>query len=64
MTETTYHEAMSGRTIAENLMRCSDQELIAMLPYIRDENGERVSLVELKHYLRESNRGQRAAKRI
>ena len=46
------HEAMSGRTIAENLARCSDQELIALLPYIRDENGERVSLIELKHYLR------------
>ena len=39
-------------TIAENLARCSDQELIALLPYIRDENGERVSLIELKHYLR------------
>ena len=43
---------MNGRTIAENLMRCTDQELIALLPYIRDENGERVSLIELKHYLR------------
>ena len=42
---------MNGRTIAENLMRCTDQELIALLPYIRDENGERVSLIELKHYL-------------
>ena len=39
-------------TIAENLSRCSDQELIELLPYIRDENGERVSLIELKHYLR------------
>ena len=43
---------MNGRTIAENLMRCTDQELIALLPYIRDEDGERVNLIELKHYLR------------
>ena len=43
---------MNGRTIAENLMRCTDQELIALLLYIRDEDGERVSLIELKHYLR------------
>ena len=39
-------------TIAENLARCSDQELIALLPYIRDEDGEKVNLIELKHYLR------------
>ena len=43
---------MNGRTIAENLMRCTDQELIALLPYIRDEDGEKVNLIELKHYLR------------
>ena len=43
---------MNGRTIAENLMRCTDQELIALLPYIRDEEGEKVNLIELKHYLR------------
>ena len=43
---------MNGRTIAENLMRCTDQELIALLRYIRDENGEKVNLIELKHYLR------------
>ena len=45
-------------TIAENLSRCSDQELIELLPYIRDENGERVSLIELKHYLRKVKEGQ------
>lgn len=44
---------MRGKTILENLMACNDQELISLLPYIRDENGERVSIVELKHYLRE-----------
>ena len=55
---------MNGKTIAENLMRCSDQELIAMLPYIRDENGERVSLIELKHYLRESNRGPKGGELV
>ena len=44
---------MSERTLLDNLLECDDQELISMLPYIRDENGERVSLVELKHYLRE-----------
>ena len=43
---------MNGRTIAENLALCSDQELIALLPYIRDENCEKVNLIELKHYLR------------
>ena len=42
---------MNGRTIAENLARCSAQELIALLPYIRDEDGEKVNLIELKHYL-------------
>ena len=41
------------RTIAENLARLTDRELIEMLPYICDENGEKVSLIELKHYLRE-----------
>ncbi len=40
-------------TIAEIMIRLPDSELIPMLKYIRDENGERVSLVELKHYLKE-----------
>ncbi len=40
-------------TIAEIMIRLSDLELIEMLPYIRDENGEKVSLVELRHILRE-----------
>lgn len=42
-----------AETIAEIMIRMSDEELIEMLPYIRDENGERVSLIELKHLLRE-----------
>jgi hypothetical protein len=44
------------KTIAEVMSRLSDQELIEMLPYIRDENGDRVSLIELRHYLREEVR--------
>lgn len=45
-----------SQTIAENLSKCSDQDLIDMLKYIRDENGEKVNLIELKHYLREAGR--------
>jgi hypothetical protein len=41
-------------TIAEIMIRLSDRELLEALPYIRDENGERVSLIELKHILRET----------
>ena len=41
------------RTIAENLARCTDQELIETLPYIRDENGEKVNLLQLRRILRE-----------
>lgn len=42
------------KSIAEIMIDLSDQELIDMLPYIRDEDGERlVSLVQLKHILRE-----------
>lgn len=40
-------------TIREILLGLSDQELIECLPYIRDENGEKVNLIELKHALRE-----------
>lgn len=40
-------------SILDNLLRCDDLELLKVLPYIRDENGEKVSLVELKHFLRE-----------
>lgn len=42
-----------AETIAEIMIRLSDEELIDMLPYIRNENGERMSLIELKHCLRE-----------
>ena len=41
-------------TIAEIMIRLSDRELLEALPYIRNEDGERVSLVELKHILRET----------
>ena len=41
------------KTIADALARLTDDELISLLPWIRDENGEKVSLIELKHYLKE-----------
>lgn len=40
-------------TIAQIMAKLTDRELIEMLPYIRNENGERMSLIELKHYLRQ-----------
>ena len=47
---------MEGRkkpeTIREILLSLSDSELVEMLRYIRNENGEKVSLIELKHILR------------
>lgn len=42
--------------ILDNLLRCSDEDLLSVLPYIRDENGEKISLVELKHYLMEEKK--------
>ena len=45
--------ASRAKTIAEIMAGMSDQELIDVLPWIRDENGEKMSLIELKHYLRE-----------
>lgn len=39
-------------TILDNLLRCNDEELISVLPCIRDEEGQRVNLIELKHFLR------------
>ena len=48
-----------AETIAQIMSRLTDRELIEMLPYIRDENGERISLIELKHYLREEIKGSR-----
>lgn len=41
-------------TIAEIMIRLSDKELIEALPFIRNENGERVSLDELKRILKET----------
>ena len=45
-------------SILDNLLRCDDLELLKVLPYIRDENGEKVSLVEMKHFLREQRRAK------
>lgn len=42
-----------SKTILENLMACSDQELISQMPYIRIDGEPVVSLVQLKHVLRE-----------
>lgn len=35
------------------LERLPDDELIELLPYIRDEEGERMNLMQLRRYLRE-----------
>ena len=35
------------------LERMSDEELIGMLPYIRDEEGYKVNIFQLRRYLRE-----------
>ena len=42
--------------IIDNLLKCSEAQLIECLPYVRDENGERVTLAELKAWLREERR--------
>lgn len=44
------------QTIAEALRRLNDRELLEMLPYIRNENGDRVSLAELKQILKEETK--------
>jgi hypothetical protein len=44
---------MVPKTIRDILLTLSDSELVEMLKYIRDENGEKVNLIELKHILRE-----------
>ena len=43
-------------TLRDVLRAMSDSDLIKLLKYIRDENGEKVSLIELKHYLREEGK--------
>lgn len=43
-------------TIAETMIRMSDADLLTILPYVRNENGEKVSLIELRHILRETVR--------
>ena len=41
------------------LDRLNDSELIEMLPYIRDEEGERVNLHPLRRYLRKMREEER-----
>lgn len=48
------------KTIAEIMAGMSDQELIDVLPWIRNEDGERMSLIELRHYLRERNESRKS----
>lgn len=48
------------QTIAEIMAGMSDQELIDVLPWIRNEDGERMSLIELRHYLRERNESRKS----
>lgn len=47
-------------TIEEIMAGMSDQELIDVLPWIRNEDGERMSLIELRHYLRERNESRKS----
>ena len=47
-------------TIAEIMDGMSDQELIDVLTWIRNEDGERMSLIELRHYLRERNESRKS----
>jgi len=42
-----------GTPIWVVLERLRDDELIELLPYIRDEEGERMNLMQLRRYLRE-----------
>ena len=51
-----FKEVSMGKTltIAEIMIQLSDQELLEALPYIRNEDGEKMSLIELKHCLRET----------
>ena len=48
------------KTIAEIMAGMSDQELIDVLPWVRNEDGERMSLIELRHYLRERNESRKS----
>ncbi len=43
------------RTIAENLIRLSDEDLLVVLPYIRNANGEKISNIrEFRDILQET----------
>ncbi len=44
------------------LERMSDEELIGMLPYIRDEEGYKVNIFQLRRYLREKRAAYDLAK--
>jgi len=43
-------------TIADILRRCNDRELMEVLPYIKNGKGERMTLAELKEYLKEEKK--------
>jgi hypothetical protein len=47
-----------AETIAQIMAKLTDSELIEMLPYIRNEDGEKMSLIELKHYLRKDGKAE------
>jgi hypothetical protein len=41
-------------TIAEGFSKLSDHQLMGVLPFVRNENGEKMTLAELKDCIRES----------
>ena len=60
----TFKEVNMGKTltIAEIMIQLSDQELLEALPYVRNADGEKMSLIELKHCLRETVKEVRDAR--
>lgn len=57
-------EASWSLPIWQALERLSDKELVEMLKYIRDENGERVNLLQLRRYLREKRAEHERNKKV
>lgn len=47
-------------TILENLLACTDEELLDCVGYIRNAEGERMNIVEIRHWLREERRRLKA----
>lgn len=43
-------------TILENMLRCTDEELVGALPYIRIDGEPVVSVKQLRHVLREEKK--------